>query len=95
MTESEIQKQIIDYCSSRGALVLRMNSGSRNYNNKQAPAGTPDLLVIRLPESVWIEVKTKDGKVSDIQKKMHTELINRGQAVMVARSLDDVIEYFK
>jgi hypothetical protein len=90
LSEQEIQKQIIDYCTAAGCLVFRMNSGSRNYNNKQAPKGTPDLFIVLNRRCVWIEVKTEKGKVSDIQEKMHTRLINMGQRVIVARSLDDV-----
>ena len=91
LSESEIQKQIIDHCTNMGALVFRMNAGSRQYNNKQAPKGTPDLFVVLNGKCLWIEVKTEKGKVSDIQQEMHTRLINMGQRVIVARSIDDII----
>jgi len=92
LSESEIQKQIIDYCTAKGCLVFRMNSGSRNYNNKQAPKGTPDLLVVKKPVAVWIEVKTPTGKVSEVQEEMHSELRKRCQRVIIARCLEDVME---
>ena len=91
MTESEIQKQIIDYCTAKGALVFRMNAGSRNYNNKQAPKGTPDLFVVKKPVAVWVEVKTPTGKVSEVQEKMHDRLRELGQRVIIARSVEDVM----
>jgi hypothetical protein len=91
VTEREIQKQIIDHCEDMGALVFRMNAGSRNYNNKQAPKGTPDLFVVLNGKAAWIEVKTETGKVSEAQEEMHTRLINMGQRVIIARSIDDVI----
>jgi len=88
--EGIIQKDIVDYCTAAGCLVFRMNAGGRGYNIKRPPAGTPDLMVVHNRVLVWIEVKTEDGKVSDIQQKMHTRLINMGQRVIVARSIDDV-----
>jgi hypothetical protein len=96
MTESTIQKQIIDYCKAKNCIVMRMNSGARNYNVKLCPPGTPDLLIIRdynndeFSNVVWIEVKTEKGKVSKVQKEMHVELFARDQCVIVARCLDDV-----
>jgi hypothetical protein len=95
MTEGEIQKQIIDYCTLKGALVFRMNSGSRNYNNKQAPKGTPDLFVVLNQKGLWVEVKTLTGKVSEAQLNMHDRLIKLGQRVIIARCLDDVIKEIK
>ena len=92
MTETEIQKQIIDYCTLKGALVFRMNSGSRNYNNKQAPKGTPDLFVVRKPIAIWIEVKCPGKDPTEVQKEMHEKLRARGQRVIVARSVEDVIK---
>ena len=92
MSESEIQKSIIDYCTLKGALVFRMNAGSRNYNNKQAPKGTPDLFIVLNQKALWIEVKTEKGKVSEVQEEMHERLNNMGQRVIIARSLDDVIK---
>ncbi len=92
MTESEIQKQIIDYCKSIGGIVFRMNAGGRGYNIKKPPKGTPDLLIVLDRISLWIEVKTKTGIVSKDQIFMHMELVRMGQNVVVARSLDDVID---
>ncbi len=95
MTESEIQKQIIDYCNAAGALVFRMNAGGRGHNIKKPPKGTPDVLVIFNRVALWIEVKTKKGIISDDQKKMHMRLTGLGQHIIVARSLDDVIDKLK
>ena len=91
MSESEIQRSIIDYCTAKGALVFRMNSGhSGRHNVKLHPPGTPDLFVVKKPVAIWIEVKTAKGKVSEIQHKMHERLTDLGQVVIVARSSDDV-----
>ena len=89
--EGIIQKSIVDYCTLKGALVFRMNSGKAKYNIKLSPTGTPDLLVVYSSRCLWVEVKTATGKVSDIQKEMHDRLNKMGQRVIVARSIDDII----
>ena len=92
MKESEIQRHIIKALEIQGCLVFRMNSGKIQNNVRLAPAGTPDLLTITPAGRVyWIEVKTPDGTVSKAQKKMHKELKDRGQKVIIARKVDDAI----
>lgn len=92
MTESAIQKQIVEILERMGCLVFRMNSGRTQHNVRLSPAGTPDLLVIT-PEGrvYWIEVKTPNGTVSKTQEKMHQKLRERGHAVIVARKVDDAL----
>ncbi len=94
-SEGEIQKEIIDHLKLRGGLVFRMNSGSTKNNVKLAPKGTPDLLAIMINKVLWIEVKTATGKPNKDQINMHIVLKTMGQKVIIARSLDDVIEALK
>lgn len=89
--EGIIQKSIIKFCEDLGGKVFRMNAGQVKYNVKLSPKGTPDLYVVLPGKSLWIEVKKKTGKVSDVQEEMHEELTSLGQRVIVARSIDDVI----
>ncbi|MCW8932147.1 MAG: VRR-NUC domain-containing protein [Gammaproteobacteria bacterium] len=91
-SESEIQKDIIDYLKTTGSIVIRMNSGSLKYNVKLAPVGTPDLLAVLKTMLIWIEVKTETGKLRPAQVEMIKELRLRNQIVIVARSVDDVIK---
>ena len=93
MTESQIQKQIIDYLKLSGYLVFRMNSGKARNNIRLCPPGTPDLLAINGRKNIWIEVKTKNGKLNVDQIYMHGELARLREKVIVARNLDDVKEY--
>jgi len=95
MTESQIQKEIIEALKLHGALVFRLNSGSRQKNVKLCPSGTPDILAILPHKTLWIEVKTEKGILRPSQEKMISELIKRGQIVLVARSVDQVIEEIK
>lgn len=92
MREAEIQKQIIDVLKLHNALVFRLNSGQRNNNVKLCPNGTPDILAILPTQTLWIEVKAPKGKLRPTQGEMHAQLQERGQRVIVARSVDDVIE---
>jgi len=94
LLEGEIQKQIIDYLKSIDALVFRMNAGKGRHNMHLAPKGTPDLMAItKQGETVWIEVKTKTGTVSNDQKNMFADLRSRKQVAIVVRSLD-AVKYF-
>lgn len=92
MTESEIQKQIMDYSELRGWKVFRMNSGySGRHNLKLCPPGTPDLLIVMPNRYLWVEVKTGTGTLRDTQVKMIKELEDLGHMVIVVRSLDWLI----
>ena len=91
MTESEIQKSIIQYLRARGAIVIRMNSGKARNNVRLCPPGTPDLLaVLKTGGVLWIEVKTETGKLRPAQEEMINILDTLGQWVIVARSIEDV-----
>lgn len=91
MSESEIQKQIIDALKLSGHLLFRMNAGKAANNIRLCPKGTPDLLAIsRGGKTTWIEVKTPSGALRPAQKEMIADLESRGQRVIVARSLDDI-----
>ena len=93
MTESAILKDIISLIKLHGGLVMRMNTGfSGRHNIKLMPPGTPDILAILSSGVLWIEVKTEKGKLRPEQVKMHKELRNLGQRVIVARSINDVLK---
>lgn len=91
MTETEIQKQIIDHLTKQGWMVFRMNSGSR-AGTRLHKKGTPDLMAQKDGETIWIEVKKPSGKLSPDQLKKHKEIRANGFIVIVAFSLQDVIE---
>lgn len=93
-TESEIQKQIVDYLTLVGCTVIRINSGSLKLGSgrvRLAEAGTPDLLAITpTARHVWIEVKTAKGALREAQRAWIEKHLDRGCDVIVARSLEDV-----
>ncbi len=97
-SESQIQAAIKSYLELRGAFVIRLNAGraksvTGNYM-KQPPAGIPDLMCF-FPGgySLFIEVKSAKGKFTKAQGPMHLRLRELGQAVLVARSVEDVHGY--
>ena len=61
-TEAQYQKQIVDLAEACGWLVWHDNDPRRNS------AGLPDLLMVRGPVLLFIEVKTEKGKVSPEQE---------------------------
>jgi len=90
VTEADIQRDIIAACEAAGAIVMRMNAGNGRVNQRLLPAGTPDLYVIGRYYSLWIEVKTPDGKLRPAQVEMIQTLLDRGHVVVVARGIDDI-----
>jgi hypothetical protein len=102
LLESEIVKQIVEWCNAKGMLVLRMQGQGtmRTVNGKRivtpSPVpGIPDFLIITPSgRHVWVEAKTRKGVVSDIQKKFHIKLKKFNCYAHIARSLQDVINIF-
>lgn len=90
MTEAEIQRGIIAAAEACGAVVMRMNAGKARINIRMTPAGTPDLLIIGKYRTIWVEVKTPDGRLRSTQTQMIQTLRNRGHEVVVARGIDDL-----
>jgi hypothetical protein len=98
-TEAQIQKAIISYLKvvCHGAIVAAIpNGASRTATGRPANAvagltpGMPDMMVL-LPrgETIFFEVKSEKGRVSDVQLKIHIELQALGHRVAVVRSVAD------
>ena len=62
-------------------------------NRLGAKKGFPDILIIWKGRAIFIELKTKKGRVSDAQKACHAQLILAGGLVTVCRSLKEVEEF--
>ena len=98
MRENELQNQII---KSLRALygryaVMRLNAGNIYINGrciKMGIAGTPDLMLLLDKTVLFIEIKTDKGQLSLPQVRFHEWLREHGYRVIVARKLDDVINY--
>jgi hypothetical protein len=93
MSEQKIQSDIIAALTELGAIPLRLNAGRGRYNQRLLPAGTPDVLAV-LPggRCLWIEVKGRDGTLRGVQARFHETLRFAGHTVIVARSVDNVLD---
>ncbi|MGL6009003.1 MAG: VRR-NUC domain-containing protein, partial [Culicoidibacterales bacterium] len=86
--EQKIQNEILIVLSRAGWLPLRLNSGTfKSFDGlriiKGCPKGTPDLIAFKNGKSIFIEVKTKHGRVSAEQSHMHKILKEKGMIVHV------------
>ena len=94
MTETEIQKSIVDYLKTIGITAWRQNSGKTKYNVYMAPAGTPDIIgYFPNGKFLGIEVKQPKGKLSNKQKEWHEKAEKSGCVILTAYSLSDVVDY--
>ena len=94
--ESAIQSHIIQYMTMRNWFVMRLNSGmvENKYGGRirLAPAGTPDLLLIKDGKILFIEVKSAIGKITPLQEEFAEKLRSYGAEVILSRGIDDLQE---
>ena len=109
LSESQIQKMIINYLNIQGWITIRQNSAAtvvddrfiRAYSidHKTLPSATssgmPDIQALRNGRTLFIECKTAKGKTTANQDRIHELLRKQDFEVLIARDLDDVINYFK
>jgi VRR-NUC domain len=99
-SESSIQSAICDYLALRKHLFWRANNVPVYMPDRQAframpkhsLKGTPDIIVIQ-NGFIGIEVKAKNGKLSPEQKEFERRCVENGGEYLVARSIDDVINF--
>lgn len=99
MKESDIQRSIMTYLDAQNIKYWRMpvqpiKHGSRYKKNPLK--GFPDIAGI-LPGGRFfvIEVKTATGKTTPEQKEWMLQLSQAGAATLLARSIEDVIIFFR
>ena len=100
-TEAQIQKAILDYGLIKKIPMRRINvigvptpNGFRPSPNKGMADIHAEFMVGGIPVSVWLEVKTKIGKLSPHQKVFRDGVKSYGGFYFVVRSIDDVHEAF-
>ena len=100
-TEAHIQKAIMQWGAVKRILMHRINvigtplhkdglTVYRPSTNKGMADIHATLLVEGIPVSVWLEVKTKKGKLSANQKAFQESIEAAGGFYYVVRSIDDV-----
>ena len=100
-TEAQIQKAILQWGQYKKVLMHRINvigtplhkdglTVYRPSTNKGMADIHATVLVEGIPVSVWLEVKTKKGKLSANQKAFQESIEAAGGFYYVVRSIDDV-----
>ena len=93
MTETQIQKQILDYLKAIGVVAWRSNAGRGRRNITPAPKGSPDIIGFLVGgKFLGIEVKKPGEKLSEDQRKWHQYALNYGCTIIVAHSVEEVKE---
>lgn len=82
MRESVIQSKIIKYLESIGYYVVKIIQTNKN--------GWPDLQAHKNGITIFIEVKSENGIVSDLQKYRHKQLTDAGFKVLVINSIKQI-----
>lgn len=82
-SEKSIEKYLVEECKKIGLLCLK-------YTNPNQ-VGYPDRLII-MPEGrvIWVELKSKGKKPSQVQEYRHEELRSIGHVVKVISSKETV-----
>ena len=104
-TEAQIQKSILDYGKLKKIPMRRINVigtpytiNGKTYFRRSTNLGMSDIhaefMINGMPVSVWLEVKTKTGKLSSNQKLFRDGVKSYGGFYFVVRSIDDVLEAF-
>ena len=103
-SEQQILNSIIDFLSFQNvpfAHVRNTGSIARKGENvffakpRNCQKGVSDIIACYRGYPVAIEVKTEKAKLSEDQSAWLSKWGKNGGDVIVARSLDDVVEYFK
>lgn len=86
MLEKEIERRMCEMIRKRGGLTYKFTSPGN--------VGVPDRLVITPTGVVWfVELKTKGGRLANIQKWQICELEKRGANVRVVYGLQGAIDF--
>jgi len=86
MKESQIQHQIIKWLENEGWLVVKIIQTNKN--------GWPDLQLHAFGVTIFIEVKSENGKLSELQKYRHKQLQDKGFFVITSSSLNHLQNEF-
>ena len=105
-TEAHIQKAIMQWGQYKKVLMHRINvigtplhkdglTVYRPSTNKGMADIHATVLVGNIPVSVWLEVKTKKGRISANQKAFQESIEAAGGFYYVVRSIEDVMLVMK
>jgi Holliday junction resolvase-like predicted endonuclease len=87
--EADILRQARDYLRLKGWLVYRMQQGLGAHR------GFPDLVAVKAGQVLFVEVKTRTGRLSQHQEAFRDEIEGQGLRYIVVRSVEDIIAAVK
>jgi hypothetical protein len=101
MTEAQIQKSILQWGAAKRILMFRINVIGTPLHKKGVTVYRPStnrgmadihcqVLVGKIPVSVWLEVKRKRGKLSMYQEAFRDSVQAAGGYYFLVRSIEDV-----
>ena len=79
--ESKLQSKIIQLLEADGWIVIKTIQLSKN--------GFPDIFAFRSGKTIFIEVKSPNGKCSELQKYRIEQLTEQGFTAFFCESLDE------
>lgn len=101
-TEHQIQCAVVDFCALKGIPIFAIpNGGDRHVavavklKKEGVKSGVPDLFIPVIRPNfggMFLEMKRKGGKLSDVQKFWLNQLEEEGYRVKVAFSIDEAIK---
>ena len=91
--QNEIRAALSKYCIIFRINVARGRTKDGRYLSTGVPAGFSDLFGVRLSDgkAVFIEVKTKSGRVSENQNHFIEVMKNAGAVAGVCRSVQEAV----
>ena len=105
MKESELLRLVMDWLSAQHIFSLRMNTGAIKVDARLVRFGVPgmaDILAFTQSpcspheiEVIWIELKAKSNRQSELQKSFQLQVQREGHRYVVAYCLEDVQEAFR
>lgn len=100
--EKDIQRAVVSYLRALGWFVVVNVTYTQTIGAMKGIAdlvavkrvrGTSELPNVEWTRTIWLEVKTPKGRQSEHQKRFQEEIERQGGEYLLARSVDDVIEY--
>ena len=93
MSETDLSRSIQAALEASGVWVERIQAGQHRVKGgylRCASPGTPDLLCVEL--SLWLEVKTGNGKPRPSQELWHARAKSKGLRVAIVRSVSEALD---
>lgn len=97
---NSMTRRIVAYVRANGGFATRLQSTGtyrndiKKYVPSQQRAGLPDILAIVNASAVFVEVKTENDRLSEVQKQAISDLEKAGAWVYVAHTFESFKEWF-